>query len=275
MKRERGFALLIVLWTMALLTLLLIQLTASGRSETQLARNFRNNAVTEAAADGAIYETVYNLMRSGNARWTTEGRHTLAVPHGIAEITINNLAGRINPNLSAPELLTATLRELGVEERPAAALGTAIVEWRSPGRRATRASQYQSAGRDYAPPGRPIADLQELSGVLGMTPHILAGLTPHLSLYNPNDPDPAFADAVVLQALRSVGEGDPIPEIGQQNDLVVAILVRVTGPEAAHCTRSAVIRITRSAVGRSWHVLAWNQSRPETGLDLWIARFAH
>jgi len=43
--RQRGFALLIVLWSMALLALLLTQVTATGRSETQLADNLRRAIV--------------------------------------------------------------------------------------------------------------------------------------------------------------------------------------------------------------------------------------
>jgi general secretion pathway protein K len=257
-RRERGFALLIVLWTMALLSLLMIELVAIGRTETQLARNLRSSAVAEGAADGAIYETVYNLMRSDGPRWKPQGHYTLRLPRGIAEVSIENLAGRINPNLAGSELLAATLRELGVEDRLAATLATEIVEWRSPGRRAAmRTVQYQGAGRDYAPPGRPIGDLQELSGILHMTPPILAALSPHLSLFRSEDPDPAFADPVVLGALRFVGEGEPIIDVGQANDVVVAITATAIGPGEARCTRSAVVRVTRSTPGRSWHVLAW------------------
>jgi general secretion pathway protein K len=55
---QRGFALLIVLWTMVLLALLVAQFTTTGRTEVQVATNLRANAATEAAADGAIYQTI-------------------------------------------------------------------------------------------------------------------------------------------------------------------------------------------------------------------------
>jgi general secretion pathway protein K len=259
-ERERGFALLIVLWTMALLVLIMVQLTASGRSEAQLARNLRNDAIAEAAADAAIYEAIYHLMAPGSAHWFPGGSYVLAEPHGVAEVRIENLAGRVNPNIASPELLTALLQAMGFEQRLSASLAAGIVDWRSPGRRRqTRvAPQYAAAGRDYAPPGTPVRDVQELSGVLGMTPDILASLAPHLTVFSTGDPDPAFADPIVLQALRQLGETDVAVDVGQNDDLFVAITAAARGPQASRFTRQAVVRISLAPRGRRWHVLAWD-----------------
>ena len=68
MNRQRGFALLIVLWTMGLLALLVAQFTATGRGEVQMATNLRANAVTQAAADGAVYEAMGFVRKSENRR---------------------------------------------------------------------------------------------------------------------------------------------------------------------------------------------------------------
>jgi general secretion pathway protein K len=61
-NRQGGFALLIVLWTMVLLALLVAQFTTTGRNEVQVAANLRANAVTEAAADGALFEAIMRLV---------------------------------------------------------------------------------------------------------------------------------------------------------------------------------------------------------------------
>jgi general secretion pathway protein K len=260
-RRDRGFVLLIVLWTMVLLAVLMGHLTASGRSESQLARNLRNDAITEASADAAIYETVYHLMAPGNAHWQPAGTYVLAVPHGIAEVRIENLTGRVNPNTASPELLAALMQAIGFEQRISASIAAAIVDWRSPGRmRAARVQQqYREAGRDYAPPGTPVRDVQELSGVLGMTADILANLAPHLTIFSEGDPDPAFADPMVLEALRQLGEGDAAASVGQNDNLFVAITAAARGPQATRFARQAVVRITLSPRGRGWHVLAWDR----------------
>jgi general secretion pathway protein K len=56
---QRGFALLVVLWTLALLALLGTQLLATSRQDTQLAHNRLDAAVLEAAANGAVQRAVF------------------------------------------------------------------------------------------------------------------------------------------------------------------------------------------------------------------------
>src|SRR5579864_1744427 len=59
--RERGFALLVVLWTLVLIAFLIARLTAASTTETRVAANLAANAAAEAAADGAIYQAVFQL----------------------------------------------------------------------------------------------------------------------------------------------------------------------------------------------------------------------
>src|SRR5277367_4288128 len=70
---QRGFALLIVLWTLVLLVLLVTQLTAAGRTETRIAANLRSGAAAEAAAEGAVYEALFHLLDSSAGHWNVDG----------------------------------------------------------------------------------------------------------------------------------------------------------------------------------------------------------
>ena len=72
---QRGFALLIVLWTLVLLSLILAQLLSAGRSEAQLATKLRDAAVAEAVADGAVQDTLFHLMAQGAQAWPPHGVH--------------------------------------------------------------------------------------------------------------------------------------------------------------------------------------------------------
>jgi type II secretory pathway component PulK len=58
--QERGFALLIVLWTTALLSVFIVGLAATGRREVKLAESQREAAMAE--ADGAIYRAIFRLV---------------------------------------------------------------------------------------------------------------------------------------------------------------------------------------------------------------------
>ena len=72
-RRQRGFALLIVLWTLALLALLGTQLLAAARSDTQLARNLVDSAALEAATDGAVQQAMFGMLEPPPRRWIADG----------------------------------------------------------------------------------------------------------------------------------------------------------------------------------------------------------
>src|SRR5438309_11252947 len=60
-RRNGGFALIIVLWTLVLIGFIVAHVTASGRTEIRIAGNLVANSAAQAAAEGAIFEAIFNL----------------------------------------------------------------------------------------------------------------------------------------------------------------------------------------------------------------------
>ena len=259
-RGQRGFALVIVLWTVAILGLLISGLVAAARTEAKLTVTLREQAVARAAAAGVLAETIMQVLRSGV---TASGPRRL----GAARVAVSlvDFSGRMNPNLASAAMLGALLVELGVPPGNAEGLAAAIVDWRMPGLTASppgaKAPEYRAAGMAYGPPGRPFENLDELGYVLGMTPPLLAALKPHLTLWSTSDPDPAFAVAMVLSALRA---GGAPPMAGSSTEArVIAITAVASLPDAPHVTRRAVVRFGYSPDGRGWRVLAWDDGESE------------
>ena len=207
MKREGGFALLIVLWSVVLLALLVTGITAAGRTEVQLAANLRGAAQAEAAADGAVHLAAFHLLDPA-APWRADGRpRQIAVPGALVTLRVTDLAGRVNPNAASRELLRALLQGVGVAGPAADGLAANIAAWRFPRVRGGLAPGLGFGSVDAGPSpeargvpggragtmrrrGRRFQTLAELSLVLGMTPDVLARLLPHLSLLTDAAPDP-------------------------------------------------------------------------------------
>jgi general secretion pathway protein K len=258
---RRGFALLIVLWTLVLVALLVAHLSATGRSETRIASNYAANAQAEAYADGVVYESALHVM---NGDWIADGStHVLDLAHGKAAITLYSEAGKINPNVASTDLLASLLRALGVEGPRAAALADAIADWREPGDQprpnGAKAPQYRAAGLDYGPPDAPFESLDEIGRVLGMTPEIATAIRPHLTLFQYADPDPASADPVVLQAIKQLpGGANPqsLPPGLTGGMQTLYIVAEAQGSRGGLFTRRAVLRIG-PAFERGFQVLAW------------------
>lgn len=263
-RREHGFALLLVLWTMVLLALLVTRITASGRTEAQVASNLRGSAVAEAAADAGVNATLFHLLAFGSRRWAPAGRYLVRVPGAAVDVDVENLAGRVNLNTASPDLLRALLDVLGVQPAAAASLAGAVLDWRTPSQRphpgGAKAPQYLAAGRGYGPPGAPFRDIDELGDVLGMTPGLLGSLRSHVTVWGEAGPDPRFSDPVVLAALRELGRGAPMPGGTGSDVLVVAITAAASGPAGSRFVRHAVVEIAPVPHGKPWRVLAWSSS---------------
>ncbi|HUN39179.1 MAG TPA: hypothetical protein VMU81_02700 [Acetobacteraceae bacterium] len=259
-RGERGFALIIVLWMLGILALLITALVAGARQEARLSITLRAEAVDRAAADAVLSSVILDVLRGSalpSGPWQVGAVHV--------SVGLEDLSGRMNPNLASARMLEALLLQLGVPSDRAQNLAAAIVDWRTPGLvpspHGAKAAQYRAAGLTYGPPGRPFENLDEIGFVLGMTPRLLALMKPHLTLWSTSDPDPTFADAVVLTALRDAG----VPPFASNRGTarVIAITAIASQPDAPRVVRRAVIRFGYSPDGRAWRVLVWDSGEAE------------
>ncbi len=261
-RTDRGFALLVVLWTLVFLGLLIAHLAASGRNDAVLTGNLLRTAKLEAAADGAIHQVIFGLMRRDEERLAASGIYRVRISRNTVTVRVQNQTGLVNPNVVQPQLLRALMIELGVHPPAASSLAAAIVDWRSQGQtpsdRGAKAPQYRAAGLAYGPPGESFRDIGELSDVLGMTPELLQRLKPHLTLWWDGEPDPALADPVVQSALRGTGNG-PADGRERNDSFVVALSALAVDGKGGAAARRAIVRVGFSPDGRGWRGIAWDR----------------
>jgi general secretion pathway protein K len=260
--RQRGFALLIVLWTLVLLALLGTHVLATSRQDTQLARNLRDAAVLEAAANGAVQQAIFDVLDDSSRHWNPDGVvRTISLGHAVVAVHVEDEADKVNPNIASVELLQALLVQVGADPATSAAAAAAIVEWRlasgSQGRPSATTARYAAAGRDYAPSGAPFANVEELGAVLGMTPELLARLRPHLTVVSDGDPSAATHDVVVAQALAAVGQRDGDADEGSTG--VVSVTADARGPAHARFAIHVIVRTNARPEGRRYDILAYER----------------
>ena len=254
-----------------LIAFIVAHLTSTGRTEVRIASNFVANAVAQAAADGAIFETIFNLSDPAPAqRWPVDGSvHEIVIGNSRVQVRLEDEAWWINPSTASPVLIEALLRITGSDPDSAHRLASAISEWVGSAEITRRqdavVAEYRAAGLDYSPPGSPIETLGELGRVIGMTPDVLAAIGPHLTLFGPPEPSPATTDPVVAAALALLGPqaGQPIAPAGQaiSDFLTVRITAVASGPANARVVRAAIVRAGPN-LPQGYTVLAWR-----TGLE--------
>jgi general secretion pathway protein K len=262
-----GFALIIVLWTLVLIAFIAAHVTANGRTEIRIAGNLAADATAQAAADGAIYASIFNLLDPNpEQRWPLDGSpHELIVGGSRVMVQVRDESGRINPSSASPQLLEALLQVAGGEPESARQLAASIVEWAGSaeiGGQQGQPAAYQAAGLDYGPPREQLETIDELGRVLGMTPAVLAAIRPHLTLFGPAVPNPLNADPIVKAALSKIQLGAQTPALGNQAaeiPLTTRIIASAFGPSNARAQRSAIVKVGETLPG-GYIVLAWGGS---------------
>jgi general secretion pathway protein K len=267
---ERGFALLVVLWTLVLIAFVIAQVGASGRIETRIASNLAANAGAQAAADGAIYEAIFHLADpQPDRRWLIDGKiRELVIGDAQITLMIEDEANWINPNLASLTLLSGLLRAVGADSEQAADLARAIAEWVGTGEAAQPSAEsvarYQAVGLDYGPPGAALESIDEICRVRGMTAELCSSLRPHLTLFGPAEPNRATADPIVAAAL-ALSADSPLalpdaPPANPKEVVTVRIHARADGPGSARVGRIAVVRIGPSTPQRYTPLLWENEA---------------
>jgi general secretion pathway protein K len=263
--RDRGFALLIVLWSLVLLSLMGAQILAAGRNAAALAGNLRAAAQAQAAADGAIYAATYHLCATDRSQWLPDGSQHLLNSDGMAvSVRVTSLAGKINPNLASTALLAGFFEALGAAPAQAKTLAAGIIDWRSQAASASAAqaerAAYRHAGLAFAPPGHGFADLGEISAVIGMPAALLARAMPHMSLFQTGDPDPQLADLVVRRALALSGQAglDTSVYTGTSPVFLISAQAGLTSKLNVH--RQAVVSIAGTGGPAPYRILSLTNS---------------
>jgi general secretion pathway protein K len=264
---EAGFALLMVLWSMALLSLLAAQVTGAGRAETKVASALREGAQLQEAADAAVHETIWHMLDGSGDYWPPGAMtRELKEAAGPVLVVVTDERGKLDVNQTPPALLQALFTTLGADLDTARTAGNSIGEWRTqqppnPETDSPTTVAYRMDGRQWGPPGTEIQRLDELKLVLGMTPALYAASVPYLTVGLEQGPWLAYASPVVLAALARAkrDSGLTVDAADPRGPVVLRIEARASGPDGASFIRHVLLRLDGTLSGPAWkyRILDW------------------
>ncbi|MEM7251183.1 MAG: hypothetical protein AAF493_07165 [Pseudomonadota bacterium] len=130
-ERERGLALILVLWVLMLLTLIAGSFSFSMRNETVIAGNLRDRVQAGALAEAGIERVLYGLSFSGtDPEFATDGvARRLVLEGGEVRVVIRAERAKIDINRTSEEVLRA-LGERVVGSDDADAFADSVLDWR-------------------------------------------------------------------------------------------------------------------------------------------------
>jgi len=293
--RQRGIAFVLVLWVIAMLSILLGSFAVMARTENLQARHLFDTTQARYAAEAGLNLAVFGLRKSDPAaRWVGDGRpYRFMFGDAEIEVRVHDDSGKIDINAAAQSGNTATLMNLftarGLDEEQAAALAAAMIDWVDPDDLAqpggAEIDDYEAVGLSYGPKNAPFDTVSELQQVLGMTYELYTRLEPAITIYSGRpDPNLAYAGVEALMAAgcteeqadliitrrQSVPPGDPaaaeIPgcdgnpmNVAGGGGLTYSVESRAKLRNGASTTLDATIRMGGgvNTAGRPFVILRW------------------
>lgn len=280
--RQRGMALLLVLWAGTLLAILLGGYAVLARTQGLQARYRVAQTQAHYAAQAGLMRAIQALYDAPTRRWVADGR-SYRVAFGQAQVEVSAVGenGKVDLNTAMPQVLQGLLRAAGLSPDAAQQLATHIVAWRQPPAASRVAGiaplDYVAAGRDYRPRHGPFASIEELQLVWGMTPKLYARLASQVTIWsgrpvpNPNTAPPLALQAIPglsaaqVQALLAARAGQsPDPTQNIDNGSTQSIKSVATLADGTKAQLRATIRWRASQTGAPpYAVLRWREGVDE------------
>jgi general secretion pathway protein K len=210
-RRERGWALISVLWTTAMLAMMAAATQELTLTSVRTERRALTRAHLENDLDAATIRAILALddARPGE-RWRIDSMPYQFTFDGVAmTVTVQDEDGKFDLNEADDDTIEPLFESVGVDQKTATILADRIVEWRTEAGSDDTHTLHGGTDADYAAAGLPwrprhddFQSVAEVQLVLGMTPALYEKVRPALTVYSRNDsPDEDLAPRIVLNAL--------------------------------------------------------------------------
>lgn len=262
LSHDRGFALLVVLWSLGFLALIGMHVLLVGRHAAQATLAEQAEVAAELAADGALSERLYDLATRGAPALKSGYGWVVSSNVGILVRTRMRIEqGLVNPNKVGPVFLEALLEERGISKAAAARATAAIMIGTERGDLTAVSGLGQRARLLMCRSGQgamhgSIQTLDDLAAFPMVGPRIAAAIENVLSFAEMDDPLPGAAGPVIRRALAHASIPVP-PRSGLAVEGALLIVEAQVERGGVRIRRHAEVIFAGDASMQPWHVVRW------------------
>jgi general secretion pathway protein K len=288
-NRQKGIALVLVLWVLLLLTIITGSFAMTARMDRLEAHTLLSGTQARLSAESAINLAVLALRDpEDESRMLADGRVYQQNIDGILiEVSAIDERGKVDINATDELTMVNMLTGHGLELSDAELLAAAVMDWRDEDEleRVNGAEEdaYMAAGLQIGPANRPFMMTEELLQVIGMPYELYRKLEPGITVFSrAGQPDPAFAPVEALMAMPDITHEEAVQFVEERNarlpgeDLAVSlpngrvvleqgrgvtysIQARATMPNGVWEQLQATIRLGGNRSGSPYRVLRWRE----------------
>jgi general secretion pathway protein K len=239
MKRQRGVALLLVLWVLALLSTLLGTLAATVQLQNRQAQWQVAHIRGLFAAEAGLSQAVMALQaRDPKARWSADGEpHVLSFAGAELTVSVHSERGKLDLNAASVQDVGRLLLSCGADPQASGPL-------------------LQALERQRHEPV-PLRTLEELRDMPGMSFSLYRCLVPWITVWSGQmQPDPALTPAPLAQALSL----PVLRSSGANPGQIFTVVSEARLPNGYRSTLQVTLMLTSVKEGaRPFRVLRWQE----------------
>lgn len=252
--QERGFAILVVLWGLVLLSLIATQMASEGREKSVTASNVRVRARLEAAAEAGLEWACFNLSARDRIHFGKgDSLHAMSFENISVKLKISPEDGKVNPNFAEKRLLLSLLTVLGSDEKIAEKIAGLIVEHVTGIK-----SMPNSARNTTTQTGMFFSDLSEVAAVIGNSNGVFDLLRPHLSIFAQEVPVYKYASPIVQQSMRQAGYANVETVEDSKTETAMAEISAAMEHKLGALRLEAVFKIDAEGPTSPCRILSWH-----------------
>jgi general secretion pathway protein K len=287
--RQKGVALVIVLWILLLITISSGAYTLMARMNQLEAHTVLSGTRARLAAEAAMNIAVLSLRDPDEqARLIPDGRPYIVEYQGaVVEVMVTDERGKLNINRATEELLTNLFSNNGMDLVAAESLAGAVLDWKDTDEaerpNGAELPTYEAEGLSVGPANRNFVINEEILQVLGMSWELYVKLEPGISVFSDSaEPNLAFAPAEAVMALPDMTEEEALnlveqrqseeslddaaivlpggsTTIAQGRGVTYSIVAKAVLPNGIWDQVEATIRLGGGSDGRPFRVLRWRE----------------
>ena len=265
-QTQRGMALVIVLWLVAVMSVIASGHSRNAHNEIQLAMQQIETAQARSAAHAAFNLTVLEMLSAAG----TDTRPRFGTPYTRRlidrdiVITVRPTAALLDLNSASESLLRALIIAAGTTDDIAASVAAAIVDWRD-GDSLTHLngaedSEYALTGREWSARDSEFVSVDELRYVLGMNETLYRRIAPCLTVHSDQRTiDLESAPELLLRAITGA-EATATGTSGVASGIGTFVIdVAVQGKSGTAVAVTAVVLLSTSAQ-QPFSILEWRDA---------------
>jgi len=273
-KRQRGLALVMVLWLVMLLSIIASGHTYNVHIETRLAAAHVQKAKARASVEAGLSFAILQLLTTNTANaWPidgTVGQFRFADTEVL--VAIRDATGLIDINAASPDLLQNLTSALEVDPVRQKRIIAGILDWRD-GDNLTHLdgaedSDYVTSGLPWTPRDGAFSSVEELRYVMGITQRLFNDMAPFVTVYSEQAGiNLEFAAPFIISAMQGRNIVPALTSASQRNTQAVVadgsgtyhVYISSTNDEGTGASAEAVIRVSGDN-RKPYRVLYWRDS---------------